>query len=448
MKEENNIETKLFHVEEVLVPLVKVDYLDYNAMEHSGLLLIDVSNQLNGISNDYVRHLSVEQSEAVAKKKHLSFIMSGMQFCEPFVVVDSSLGSYGELPVIGSLGLDFLSRHRLALDFLRMSLHTSMANPNNLSTADCDFFFPMEIGMNNYGFPILSMQQDGKEIIAKLNTTYMYNIFAKQALEEDGFHCKFVEGASGTARKAILDFDLLTVREDENKLVNYNNSFIVVNDYLYQPKEGALDENGNKLEPIKAAIGTQFMINEGWTLDFDQNIIYLKKNARPWMGDLRVKSNGKGEKDMRSIKFYSSTEEKGLPFIRIDEGAFEGLVFLIDTGSNNNVMWGYAYKQLKKLMTQEDKKTILYGMEGKGSEVNSSSCEVRFCGQDYHMSFLIKEEDGAGKSLSQDMGFPIAGIIGTIFMSNHDWLIDFGKQEIVIPSGDVSANALESLHDK
>jgi hypothetical protein len=31
------------------------------------------------------------------------------------------------------------------------------------------------------------------------------------------------------------------------------------------------------------------------------------------------------------------------------------------------------------------------------------------------------------------MGFPIVGIIGTLFMAEHDWVLDFGKQEVLIP---------------
>ncbi len=36
----------------------------------------------------------------------------------------------------------------------------------------------------------------------------------------------------------------------------------------------------------------------------------------------------------------------------------------------------------------------------------------------------------------------IIGMIGTQFMAEHDWVLDFGKQEVLIPDSDVSLEEL------
>jgi hypothetical protein len=49
------------------------------------------------------------------------------------------------------------------------------------------------------------------------------------------------------------------------------------------------------------------------------------------------------------------------------------------------------------------------------------------------MTFLVRDDDDAGLMLSEAMGFNIIGIIGTLFMAENDWVLDFGRQEVLIP---------------
>lgn len=137
---------------------------------------------------------------------------------------------------------------------------------------------------------------------------------------------------------------------------------------------------------------------------------------------------------MTRIHFYADATKTGLPFIRIDEGKFEGVIFLIDTGSNDNVMFGYAYEQAKELLEPvEGLSRTQYGIDGKPIDLKLVSGKVSLGGKEYDMHFLVREDDIAGKQLSDELGFPITGMIGTFFMVEHDWIIDYGKQEIIIP---------------
>lgn len=135
---------------------------------------------------------------------------------------------------------------------------------------------------------------------------------------------------------------------------------------------------------------------------------------------------------MKKIKFYTDATEKGLPFIMIQEGEFKDLIFMIDTGSNDNILFGYAYQQLKDMMAPIEGQNALYGIEGKPTLVNLASGKLTLFGKEHNMVFLIREDDEVAKLLSQDMGFPICGILGTKFMLEHNWIINFAKQEIVI----------------
>ena len=153
------------------------------------------------------------------------------------------------------------------------------------------------------------------------------------------------------------------------------------------------------------------------------------------------KENGK-----KTIRFFGDATELGLPFIRVEEGEFEGLILMIDTGSNDNVMFGYAYSQLKDHMKLLDMTGTLYGIDGTPAEVRYASWEVMLCGKKYEMTFMVRDDDKAFMKLSHDVGFPVTGIIGTKFMAEHDWVIDFGKQEVQIPVTDISVDDLLRLN--
>ena len=154
------------------------------------------------------------------------------------------------------------------------------------------------------------------------------------------------------------------------------------------------------------------------------------------------------DKRNKSIRFFADATIIGLPFIRVAEGDFEGLVFLIDTGSNDNIMFGYAHKALKNLFVAVEGISSLYGIDGKKTDVSHTRGMFSFCGKEYDIRFLVREDDTAFIQLSNDVGFPVSGIIGTKFMVEHGWVLDFAHQEIVIPNTDVSVEDLQKLKSK
>ena len=147
----------------------------------------------------------------------------------------------------------------------------------------------------------------------------------------------------------------------------------------------------------------------------------------------KAKGIDKMEQSYCRIPFFADAQEKGMPFIRISEGPFKGIVMVIDTGCTDNVMFGYAYHQLKKRMRPLEETVNQIGIDGIGTTRKMASGTLAFCGREYEMTFVVREDNVAGIELSKEMGFPITGLIGTFFMANHGWVIDFGKQEVLIP---------------
>lgn len=150
----------------------------------------------------------------------------------------------------------------------------------------------------------------------------------------------------------------------------------------------------------------------------------------------------------KSTRFFADVMITGLPFVRVAEGVFEGLVLLIDTGSNDNIMFGCAHKELKEMFVAVESTSSLYGIDGKKTDVSHTRGKFSFCGKEHEMEFLVREDDEAAKHLAEDMGFQIARIIGTKFMVEHGWVLDFAQQEIMIPNTDVSVGDLLKLKSR
>lgn len=133
------------------------------------------------------------------------------------------------------------------------------------------------------------------------------------------------------------------------------------------------------------------------------------------------------------IRFFADASDKGLPLLWISEGKFKGVILLIDTGSTDNIIFGPAYRELKDRFTKTDGFSSLYGINGTPTKVKHVTGDVSFCGKEYNMKFLLREDDEVYNALSNDMGFPVSGIIGTFFMAKYGWIIDFKNQLIMIP---------------
>lgn len=174
MMKENSMEVKMFRVVDDVAVFVQVAYMDKDAQELDGLFLLDSGSTFNILSNimsdrigklcklgEKTSILSIAQEVIAAENARFS--LGGKQFTEAFSVSAQCLPvNVKGMDVIGILGIPFFIRHRLVIDYHNYTLHTSEASPDNLCITDCEFFFPMEIGLHFNYLPVLSIKQNGK----------------------------------------------------------------------------------------------------------------------------------------------------------------------------------------------------------------------------------------------------------------------------------------------
>ncbi len=303
MKEnEKDIRVKMFRVYGDMAPLVKVDYMDKNAVKQSGLLILDSGSNENVLASDIFgsigdlckkegktgRIYTISGEYVSVDYVDFSFVFGGNQFCEVFGVNNILLPKIaGDLQIIGILGQRFMQQHQLVIDYRDFTIHTSDVSPKNLRTDDCEFFSPMEIGLKYYDMPLLYMFQNGKEILTLADTGASNNILASKTIIDNGFECQYTDdtdtitGLAGDIemKEAMVNFNLLTIKGDSVMELSHYDLFKVAPGYIYTPQMGMCDENGEQLPPIEGIISSPFMAKEGWVLDFGAKIIYKLKAA-------------------------------------------------------------------------------------------------------------------------------------------------------------------------
>ena len=301
-KNEKDIRVEMFRVYGDMAPLVKVDYMDKDAKEHSGLFILDSGSTENILTSDILgsigelckkegetgRIYTINGEYVSVDYVDFSFVFGGNQFREEFGINDVQLPQMaGDLQIIGILGQRFMQHHQLVIDFSDFTIHTSEVSPENLSIEDCEFFTPMVVGLKYYEMPLLYLSQNGKEILALADTGASNNILASQTIIDNGFDCKMMEetdtitGLAGgiEMREAMVNFNLLTLKGEIVEALTYYDLFKVAPCNIFTPQEGMCDEEGEQLPPVEGIICSPFMAKEGWVLDFGAKIIYKRKVA-------------------------------------------------------------------------------------------------------------------------------------------------------------------------
>ena len=296
MKKENDIRVEMFRVVDDLNPFIKVDYVDRDAQEHTALMILDSGSNVNLLSCEADRYIGImcryddaelEITDSVGETMiadfvHFSFSFGGEQFNEDFGIdKDCHLGNVEDLPIIGLLGNKFMQQHGLVIDYSDYTVHTSDIHLTGLCASYCDFIFPMETGLKNYGFPVLAIHHDETDAAVLADTGSSANVVSTQCISQCDLKCEYkdenetLNGLKGTseARWANVSFNLLTLREDCAESIPFHDSFMVIN----HPVAEGYVFNDDVSQPIEGLIGSPFMAKEGWTLDFAQKVIYKRK---------------------------------------------------------------------------------------------------------------------------------------------------------------------------
>lgn len=300
MQNEHKLRVRMLRVVGDVAPLVLVDYMDKNAEEHTGLMLLDSGSMGNVLSvelADSIGELCKLKEETEihtldgrvvnAKKVRFSFVLGGKQFHETFSISNREMPFRVEgVQTVGILGVEFMHKHGLSIDYSDFSFHTSEVNPQNLSISDCDFFFPMEPGLINYRVPVIAFHQGGKEIVVLADSGATDNIIAKQSVVDYDFiitrtpEKDRIEGLGGSVEVegTILKFNMLSLTEDDVRKITRHARFFLLPHYVLTPCDDLCDKtDGEFPPPVEALVGSPFMAKQGWVLDFGAKIIYRRK---------------------------------------------------------------------------------------------------------------------------------------------------------------------------
>lgn len=132
---------------------------------------------------------------------------------------------------------------------------------------------------------------------------------------------------------------------------------------------------------------------------------------------------------MLSTPFYLDPTKVGLPFVPVGIGDFMVLM-LADTGATDNHIFEYVYKDMGDVFSDTGESAVTHGISGNIIQKIVSG-KLYINETEYPTKFIIGDSN-AGLVLSKDIDCPIAGIIGSKFMLQHKWVIDYEKQRVFI----------------
>ena len=239
-------------------------------------LLYDGTMKLTSFSGDGVQ----------GKEVHLDFCIGEQQFKERFYAAQGlSFDSvFGEHVVLGILGVEFLVKHGLALDFENRTLHSSSIINKNIELPDYTFFFPQEYGFSKYGLPVVGMVKNDKEYVCLVDSGSNLNTTTNYVLNDGGItskHTAMKSSLTSVAGTKITDlmtvnFDLLSIGDKigEVKTNNYSTEFQVINNSKY------IIEGTKDIPPVSAIIGAEFLLENKWVIDFSSGAVYSAKKQQ------------------------------------------------------------------------------------------------------------------------------------------------------------------------
>ena len=239
-------------------------------------LLYDGTMKLTSFSGDGVQ----------GKEVHLDFCIGEKQFKERFYAAQGlSFDSvFGEHVVLGILGVEFLVKHGLALDFENRTLHSSSIINKNIELPDYTFFFPQEYGFSKYGLPVVGMVKNDKEYVCLVDSGSNLNTTTNYVLNDGGItskHTGMKSSLTSVAGTKITDlmtvnFDLLSIGDKigEVKTNNYSTEFQVINNSKY------IIEGTKDIPPVSAIIGAEFLLENKWVIDFSSGAVYSAKKQQ------------------------------------------------------------------------------------------------------------------------------------------------------------------------
>lgn len=113
----------------------------------------------------------------------------------------------------------------------------------------------------------------------------------------------------------------------------------------------------------------------------------------------------------------------GLPIVVTENKP--NLCFLIDTGASNNILFSYAYAEVKDDFSTINKISLLSGIDGIKSECFQVHGKIIIDNQNFDIDFSVVETADGMKNIQNETGVQVHGILGVPFLTLNKWIIDF-----------------------
>ena len=279
-------------------PMVMASFVSKSGRTVGGAFIVDTASRHNvmneailGILQDNcLRYdgkmtLTSFSGEGIqGKEVHLDFCVGDCLFSERFYAAQGlSFDSvFGEHVVLGILGIEFLVKYGLALDFEKRSLHSSSMIEEKMELSEYSFVFPQEYGFSKYGLPVVGMVKNGKEYICLVDSGSNLNITTKYVLGNGDITNRHtglkssLTSVAGTKMTDLMnvDFDLLSIgnKIGEIKIKKYSTDFQVIDNSKF------ILEGESNIPPISAIIGAGFLLEQKWVVDFASGLVYSVNN--------------------------------------------------------------------------------------------------------------------------------------------------------------------------
>jgi len=289
----NSINMK-FMVEGNPLPYIKIQFKDMDGKRYSAFMLMDTGSNINILAaemaalideDDWLEETSDEIVDVHGEVSELpqamfNYEMDGQSFREQFVV--ESLVQPDDVKIVGVLGNCFMQRHRLAIDYANMTVHTSNVTAEELNNGKYEFVIPIQYGLKHYNTPIFHIKGEKHSAVAVVDTGCDEFTITQRAIDECGISHQItgntveVTGSNGSVdgQECVLNFSLTDHKGNNIGKQSFEETVEIIPIIPNVLEDGECDEDGKLLPPVDGMIGSPFIAKQKWILDFGEGAIY------------------------------------------------------------------------------------------------------------------------------------------------------------------------------
>jgi len=125
-----------------------------------------------------------------------------------------------------------------------------------------------------------------------------------------------------------------------------------------------------------------------------------------------------------ALPFSQSMDLTGLPIVTLCQGD-KRFNFLLDTGSNNNIIHSAVLDSIQHTMTC--KCSDVFGMEGQTKLARFCDITLSYKGNSFEYEYLICDMEGAFGKIKAESGITLHGLLGSHFFREFRYVIDFNE---------------------